>query len=152
MVLARGGEASTSQAAVRRAPSRRTELRAATLDAPPLQQQQPFRQQHGRVFNFAAGPACLPAAVLEQAQAELLNWRGSGVSVMEMSHRGKEFTSILDQAIADLRELLAIPANYQVQQRVPRQLAAAPHAAAHPSMRRCSSCRAAAPASLPLCR
>ena len=97
------------------------------------QQQQPFRQQHGRVFNFAAGPACLPAAVLEQAQAELLNWRGSGVSVMEMSHRGKEFTSILEQAVADLRELLAIPANYQVLRQLahPAGLPTSPRHAVH---------------------
>ncbi len=67
-----------------------------------------------RPYNFSAGPAILPEAVLEQAKAELLDWRGSGMSVMEMSHRGKEFISIAAQAEADLRELLNIPANYQV--------------------------------------
>ena len=67
-----------------------------------------------RPYNFSAGPAMLPEAVLEQAKAELLDWRGSGMSVMEMSHRGKEFISIAAQAEADLRELLNIPANYQV--------------------------------------
>lgn len=67
-----------------------------------------------RVFNFSAGPAALPEAVLEQARAELLDWRGSGMSVMEMSHRGKEFMAIAAQAEADLRELLNIPANYKV--------------------------------------
>ncbi len=67
-----------------------------------------------RVWNFSAGPAALPEEVLKQAQAELLDWHGAGCSVMEMSHRGKEFMSILDQAEADLRELLAIPANYKV--------------------------------------
>ena len=82
------------------------------MEAPSAQQ--PFRQQHGRIFNFSAGPACLPQAVLEQAQAELLNWRGSGMSVMEMSHRGKEFVSILEQSVADLRDLLKIPDNYKV--------------------------------------
>ena len=56
----------------------------------------------------------LPEAVLEQAKAEMLDWRGSGMSVMEMSHRGKEFVSIAEQAEADLRELLDIPANYRV--------------------------------------
>ncbi len=56
----------------------------------------------------------LPEAVLEQAKAEMLDWRGSGMSVMEMSHRGKEFVAIAEQAEADLRELLAIPANYKV--------------------------------------
>ena len=82
------------------------------MEAPAAQQR--FRQQHGRIFNFSAGPACLPQAVLEQAQAELLNWRGSGMSVMEMSHRGKEFVSILEQSVADLRDLLKIPDNYKV--------------------------------------
>jgi len=67
-----------------------------------------------RVFNFSAGPAILPEAVLQQAQAELLDWHQSGMSVMEMSHRGKEFMAIAAEAEADLRELLAIPANYKV--------------------------------------
>ena len=67
-----------------------------------------------RVFNFSAGPAVLPEEVLLQARDELLDWHGSGMSVMEMSHRGKEFISIADQAEADLRELLAIPDNYKV--------------------------------------
>jgi phosphoserine aminotransferase len=67
-----------------------------------------------RVFNFSAGPAVLPEPVLRQAAAEMLDWHGSGMSVMEMSHRGKEFISIADKAEADLRKLLAIPANYKV--------------------------------------
>ncbi len=67
-----------------------------------------------RVFNFSAGPAALPEAVLRQAADEMLDWHGSGMSVMEMSHRGKEFISIHAQAEAGLRELLAIPANYKV--------------------------------------
>jgi phosphoserine aminotransferase len=67
-----------------------------------------------RVFNFSAGPAVLPEQVLQQAAAEMLDWRGSGMSVMEMSHRGKEFISIADKAEADLRTLLAIPASYKV--------------------------------------
>ena len=67
-----------------------------------------------RVFNFSAGPATLPEAVLRKAQDELLDWNGAGVSVMEMSHRGKEFMSIAAQAEADLRELMAIPDNYKV--------------------------------------
>lgn len=71
-------------------------------------------QPYGRVFNFSAGPACLPLDVLEQAQDELLNWRGSGMSVMEMSHRGKEFDSIIKQTETDLRTLLSIPDNYHV--------------------------------------
>jgi phosphoserine aminotransferase len=67
-----------------------------------------------RVFNFSAGPAVLPQEVLEQTRDEMLDWHGSGMSVMEMSHRGKEFMSIVEAAEADLRELLAIPANYKV--------------------------------------
>ncbi len=67
-----------------------------------------------RVFNFSAGPAMLPEAVLKQARDEMLDWRGCGTSVMEMSHRGKEYMSIATQAEADLRELMAIPANYKV--------------------------------------
>jgi phosphoserine aminotransferase len=67
-----------------------------------------------RVYNFSAGPAVIPQEVLEQAQAELLDWRGSGMSVMEMSHRGKEFMSIAQKAEADLREIMAIPGNYKV--------------------------------------
>lgn len=67
-----------------------------------------------RVYNFSAGPAVLPEAVLEQAREEMLDWRGSGMSVMEMSHRGKEFMSIAEEAESDLRELLAIPSGYKV--------------------------------------
>lgn len=67
-----------------------------------------------RIFNFSAGPAVLPAEVLAQARDELLDWHGSGMSVMEMSHRGKEFVSIAESAEQDLRELLAVPANYKV--------------------------------------
>ena len=67
-----------------------------------------------RVFNFSAGPAVLPQAVLQIAKDELLDWHGSGMSVMEMSHRGKEFIAIAEKAEADLRELMAIPANYKV--------------------------------------
>ncbi|HEY5603299.1 MAG TPA: 3-phosphoserine/phosphohydroxythreonine transaminase [Gammaproteobacteria bacterium] len=67
-----------------------------------------------RVYNFAAGPAVIPEEVLSQAREEMLDWPGSGMSVMEMSHRGKHFMSIAQQAEADLREILAIPANYKV--------------------------------------
>jgi phosphoserine aminotransferase len=67
-----------------------------------------------RVFNFSAGPAALPAEVLEQLRDEMLDWHGQGMSVMEMSHRGKAFVGIAEQAEADLRELMAIPANYKV--------------------------------------
>ncbi|HTP48001.1 MAG TPA: 3-phosphoserine/phosphohydroxythreonine transaminase [Casimicrobiaceae bacterium] len=67
-----------------------------------------------RVFNFSPGPATLPEPVLQRAAAEMLDWHGSGMSVMEMSHRGKEFISIHEKALADLRTLLAIPSNYKV--------------------------------------
>ena len=67
-----------------------------------------------RIFNFSAGPATLPLEVLEKARDELTNWHGSGMSVMEMSHRGKEYMSIHAEAEADLRTLLGIPANYKV--------------------------------------
>jgi phosphoserine aminotransferase len=67
-----------------------------------------------RAINFSAGPAALPEAVLRRAAEEMLDWRGSGMSVMEMSHRGKEYMAIHAQAQADLRELLAIPSNYKV--------------------------------------
>lgn len=67
-----------------------------------------------RPYNFSAGPAAIPAEVLEQAAAEMLNWHGSGMGVMEMSHRGKEFISIYEQAESDLRELLAIPAHFKI--------------------------------------
>jgi phosphoserine aminotransferase len=67
-----------------------------------------------RVFNFSAGPAVLPEAVLQRAAEEMLDWRGSGMSVMEMSHRGKEFMSIAHSAEANFRQLLGIPSNYKV--------------------------------------
>ncbi len=67
-----------------------------------------------RVYNFSAGPAALPPTVLQQAAAEMMDWHGCGMSVMEMSHRGKEFISIAQEAEALLRELLAVPANYKV--------------------------------------
>ncbi len=73
-----------------------------------------YTQPHDRVFNFSAGPACLPVEVLEQAQKEMLNCRGSGMSVLEMSHRGAAFDEIAKQAEADLRELLSVPENYCV--------------------------------------
>lgn len=67
-----------------------------------------------RVYNFCAGPAALPTAVLEKASAEMLDWNGKGLSVMEMSHRSDEYVSIADKAEKDLRELLNIPQNYKV--------------------------------------
>ncbi|MBQ0945928.1 3-phosphoserine/phosphohydroxythreonine transaminase [Ideonella sp. 4Y16] len=67
-----------------------------------------------RPFNFSAGPAMLPQAVLQQAAAEMLDWHGSGMGVMEMSHRGKEFISIYEAAERDLRELLAVPAHFRI--------------------------------------
>ncbi|WP_339649224.1 3-phosphoserine/phosphohydroxythreonine transaminase [Halopseudomonas pelagia] len=67
-----------------------------------------------RLFNFCAGPAALPEAVLKQAQTELLDWQGKGLSVMEMSHRSEEFTRVAETAEQDLRDLLGVPDNYKV--------------------------------------
>ena len=67
-----------------------------------------------RVFNFSAGPAMIPTEVLTQAQDELLNWHGCGMSVMEISHRGVDYTEVAQHIEADLRDLLAIPSNYRV--------------------------------------
>jgi phosphoserine aminotransferase len=67
-----------------------------------------------RPYNFSAGPSAMPEAVLQRAAAEMLDWHGSGMSVMEMSHRGKEFGEIYAQAEADLRALLAVPANFRI--------------------------------------
>lgn len=67
-----------------------------------------------RVFNFSAGPAMIPQAVLEKAQSEMLDWNGTGMSTMEMSHRGKDYMSIADKAMADLREVMAIPDTHEI--------------------------------------
>lgn len=67
-----------------------------------------------KVFNFSAGPAMLPEEVLLKAQAEMLDWRQTGMSIMELGHRGPEFKEVAEQAEADLRELMAIPKNYHV--------------------------------------
>lgn len=67
-----------------------------------------------RLFNFCAGPAALPEAVLQRAQAELLDWQGKGLSIMEMSHRSDEFVAVAQQAEQDLRDLMSIPDNYKV--------------------------------------
>ena len=69
---------------------------------------------YDRVYNFSAGPSVLPLEVLEKVQKELLNYDGSGQSVMEMSHRSKEYQKIIDEAEANLRELMHIPDNYKV--------------------------------------
>lgn len=67
-----------------------------------------------RPWNFSAGPAAIPEAVLRQAAAEMLDWHGSGMSVMEMSHRGKQFVQICDEAEGDLRDLLSLPSDYAI--------------------------------------
>ena len=66
----------------------------------------------GRVYNFSAGPAVLPEEVLQEAAAEMLDYQGSGMSVMEMSHRSKVYDTIIKEAEADLRELMNITDNY----------------------------------------
>ena len=70
--------------------------------------------KYGRTYNFSAGPAMMPEEVLEEIAAEMMNYRGSGMSVMEMSHRSKVFQQIRDEAEADLRQLMGIPDNYKV--------------------------------------
>ena len=70
--------------------------------------------RYDRVYNFSAGPAMMPESVLEEIAAEVLNYHGSGMSVMEMSHRSPVFQEILSQAEADLRTLMHIPDNYKV--------------------------------------
>jgi phosphoserine aminotransferase len=77
------------------------------------QQQQP-KLAGTRPYNFSAGPAAMPEAVLQRAASEMLDWQGSGMSVMEMSHRGKEFGAICTQAEADIRTLLAVPENFHI--------------------------------------
>ena len=67
-----------------------------------------------RVFNFSAGPAMIPQAVLEKAQSEMLDWNGTGMSTMEMSHRGKEYMSVANKTMADLREVMAIPDTHEI--------------------------------------
>ena len=67
-----------------------------------------------RVFNFSAGPAMIPQEVLEKAQSEMLDWNGTGMSTMEMSHRGKDYMSIAEKAMADLREVMAIPETHEI--------------------------------------
>ncbi|MGZ4997771.1 MAG: aminotransferase class V-fold PLP-dependent enzyme, partial [Methylobacter sp.] len=67
-----------------------------------------------RVYNFSAGPSAFPEPVLKQAQQEMLEWRDSGMSVMEMSHRGKHFSIIAEELESDFRELLSVPENYKV--------------------------------------
>ena len=67
-----------------------------------------------RIYNFSPGPATLPTSVLERARDELLNWRSTGMSVMEVSHRGKEFLELAERSVATFRELLAIPDNYRI--------------------------------------
>ena len=70
--------------------------------------------KYGRTYNFSAGPATMPEPVLEEIRDEMMNYRGSGMCVMEMSHRSKVFQQIIDEAEADLRELMQIPDNYKV--------------------------------------
>ncbi|CBI23565.3 unnamed protein product, partial [Vitis vinifera] len=95
-------------------PSRRNKSISITCSTAQVERPPSNAQSLDRVFNFAAGPATLPENVLMKAESELYNWRGSGMSVMEMSHRGKEFMSIIQKAESDLRALLNIPEEYAV--------------------------------------
>ena len=69
---------------------------------------------YDRIFNFSAGPATMPEPVLEEIAAEMMNYRGSGMCVMEMSHRSKVFQNILAEAESDLKDLMGIPDNYKI--------------------------------------
>ncbi|KAF6157793.1 hypothetical protein GIB67_038261 [Kingdonia uniflora] len=89
-------------------------ITCATTQIQDLQTTTPKPQSQDRVFNFAAGPATLPESVLKKAESELYNWRNAGMSVMEMSHRGKDFVSIIEKAESDLRSLLGISDDYAV--------------------------------------
>lgn len=73
-----------------------------------------FIMKYDRIYNFSAGPSMLPEPVLEEIRDEFMNYKGSGMNVMEMSHRSKVFQGIIDEAEADLRELMNIPSNYKV--------------------------------------
>src|SRR4249919_2958716 len=88
-------------------------MEANTLAAVPIEKHRAQPAIMTRVYNFSPGPAALPTAVLARAQAELLDWHGTGVSIMEMSHRSKEFMEVMAEAEARLRELLSIPAHYK---------------------------------------
>ncbi len=76
--------------------------------------QETLMAEHGRVFNFSAGPSMMPLPVLEEAARDMFNYKGTGQSVMEMSHRSSEFKEIIENAESDLRELLSVPDNYKV--------------------------------------
>src|SRR5689334_11291725 len=91
------------------APGRRACCAAAYSKSTP-----PAGAPMSRVFNFSAGPATLPESVLEQARDELLDWRGVGASIVELSHRGAEFMAVAAEAEADLRRLMSIPDDYAV--------------------------------------
>ncbi|XP_054825073.1 phosphoserine aminotransferase 2, chloroplastic [Prosopis cineraria] len=105
----------TSARTIKNAPIRPVSIKCAAPTATQIQDlSRGQTQSQDRVFNFAAGPATLPENVLLRAQSELYDWRGCGMSVMEMSHRGKEFLSIVQKAEADLRALLEIPPEYAV--------------------------------------
>ncbi|KAM0853013.1 hypothetical protein ACQ4PT_039928 [Festuca glaucescens] len=96
-----------------RLPTRAAKITCASVATPAATSPLAGAGERG-VYNFAAGPATLPLAVLQKAQAELVDYRGSGMSIMEMSHRGKEFDAAIKKAEADLRALLAVPDTHEV--------------------------------------
>ena len=89
-------------------------VEAADLQSDPVGAAAAVGSGQARPWNFSAGPSTLPQEVLEQAAQEMVDWEGSGMSIMEMSHRGKYFTRVCEEALADLRELLAVPANFEI--------------------------------------
>ena len=113
-----------------RLPTRAARISCAAVATPAQSSSSPAAAAADRgVYNFAAGPATLPLSVLQRAQAELVDYRGSGMSIMEMSHRGKEFDAAIKKAEADLRALLAVPDTHEVlflQGGATSQFAAAP--------------------------
>lgn len=94
------------------------------------------RASGDRKWNFSAGPAVLPLDVLEDAKEDLINYKGTGMSVMEMSHRGKDFMKIAEEAEADLRELVGIPDNYKVRARGADSPSPIAHVCEKPAARR----------------
>ena len=108
----------------------------AAAVSPAAVAQPPASASGHRAFNFSAGPAILPLDVLEIAQADMLSWHGSGMSVMEMSHRGPEFLAIIQKAEKDLRTLMNVPDNYKARWRAELKRTWLPAA-----VQRCARCR-----------
>ena len=90
--------------------------------------------KYERIYNFSAGPATMPEPVLEEIRDEMMNYKGSGMCVMEMSHRSKVYQQIIDEAEQDLRDLMHIPDNYKVRRRTRSGLQQGPQLQLHPRL------------------